>query len=57
MKSLSKIENLIVLGNNDLSKVTIYSFVIKSKNGKLLHPNFVVSILNDLFGIQTRSGC
>lgn len=35
----------------------IYAFVIKSKTGKMLHPNFVVSLLNDLFGIQTRAGC
>lgn len=57
MERLRKIENLILLGNNDLPKVSIYSFLIKSKTGKILHPNFVVCLLNDLFGIQTRAGC
>lgn len=31
--------------------------MVKSRFGKILHPNFVTSLLNDLFGIQTRSGC
>lgn len=56
-KALLGIENLILLGNNDLPKVSIFSFVIKSKKGKLLHPSFVCSLLNDLFGIQSRAGC
>lgn len=56
LERFNKIENLILLGNNALPKVCIYSFVIKSF-GKLLHCNFVVALLNDLFGIQTRAGC
>jgi selenocysteine lyase/cysteine desulfurase len=48
---LSKISNLFLLGNNSLSKVPIYSFIIKSKKGKILHFSFVTSLLNDLFGI------
>ena len=54
---LSQIENLYLLGNNTLPKVPIFSFMIKTRYGKLLHPFFVTSLLNDLFGIQTRSGC
>jgi len=37
--------------------VAIYTFIIKTKKGKILHPNFVCSLLNDLFGIQSRAGC
>ena len=50
-------KKLILLGNNNLPKVNIFSFLIRSRFGKLLHPNFVTSLLNDLFGIQTRAGC
>ena len=44
-------KNLLLLGNNSKPKVSIYSFLIKTKEGKFLNPNFVVSLLNDLFGI------
>jgi len=54
---LSQIPNLFLLGNNKLPKVAIFTFIVKSRFGKILHPNFVTSLLNDLFGIQTRSGC
>lgn len=58
MKSrLSQVKNLFLLGNNDLPKVSIYTFIIKTKLGKILHPNFVCSLLSDLFGIQSRAGC
>ena len=52
-----------ILGNQDPSKrVGIVSFNIKSasegsKNNHYLHPKFVTTILNDLFGIQSRAGC
>jgi selenocysteine lyase/cysteine desulfurase len=54
---LLKLENLFLLGNNNLPKVSIFSFVIKSKKGKILHSNFVTQLLNDIFGIQSRAGC
>ena len=54
---LRSIDNLLLLGNNDLPKAAIYTFVVKTKTGKLFHPNFIVNLLNDLFGIQTRAGC
>lgn len=48
--------NIQVLGNPDLARLSIISFVIR--HGKLnLHHDFVVSLLNDLFGIQSRGGC
>jgi hypothetical protein len=33
------------------------SFVIRAPSGRYLHHNFVVALLNDLFGIQSRGGC
>ena len=35
----------------------IVSFVVKAPSGRFLHHNFVVALLNDLFGIQSRGGC
>lgn len=45
-----------ILGNPDLDRLSIVSFVVRH-DGKYLHHNFVVAILNDLFGIQARGGC
>src|SRR5690242_8562324 len=49
--------NIEILGNLDASRLSIVSFVIKKPGGRYLHHNFVVSLLNDLFGIQSRGGC
>ena len=52
-----------ILGNQDPAKrVGIVSFNIKSEvdgSGKsyYLHPKFITTLLNDLFGIQSRAGC
>ena len=46
-----------VLGNLAAERLSILSFVIRSPSGDHLHHNFVVSLLNDLFGIQSRGGC
>ena len=54
---LTKIPNLVLMGNNNLPKVPIFAFVIRTLDGKVLHPSFVTQLLGDLFGIQTRSGC
>ncbi|MCX5747668.1 MAG: aminotransferase class V-fold PLP-dependent enzyme [Proteobacteria bacterium] len=48
--------NLGVLGNPSSPRLSIVSFVVKH-GGRYLHHNFVVSLLNDLFGIQARGGC
>jgi hypothetical protein len=48
--------NLEILGNVDLERLSIVSFVVKHR-GRYLHHNFVVALLNDLFGIQSRGGC
>lgn len=48
--------NLEILGNPDLDRLSIVSFVVRHE-GRYLHHNFIVAILNDLFGIQARGGC
>ncbi len=47
-----------ILGNQDPAKrVGIISFNIKANDRHYLHPKFVTTLLNDLFGIQSRAGC
>ena len=52
-----------ILGNQDPSKrVGIISFNLRSNTGgsdgqQYLHPKFITTLLNDLFGIQSRAGC
>jgi hypothetical protein len=46
-----------VLGNIHSERLSILSFIVKRPNGKYLHHNFVVALLSDLFGIQSRGGC
>ncbi len=48
--------NIEILGNHDADRLSIVSFVIRHE-GRHLHHNFVVALLNDLFGIQSRGGC
>jgi selenocysteine lyase/cysteine desulfurase len=45
-----------ILGNLDAERLSIVSFVVRHDHG-YLHHNFVVALLNDLFGIQSRGGC
>lgn len=49
--------NIEILGNVEAERLSIVSFVIRGSGGRYLHHNFVVSVLNDLFGIQSRGGC
>jgi len=46
-----------ILGNVDAERLSIVSFVVRRPGGRFLHHNFVVAVLNDLFGIQSRGGC
>jgi len=46
-----------VLGNLNAERLSIVSFVVRGPHDNYLHHNFVVSLLNDLFGIQSRGGC
>ncbi|HSN53204.1 MAG TPA: aminotransferase class V-fold PLP-dependent enzyme [Candidatus Sulfomarinibacteraceae bacterium] len=45
-----------ILGNLGARRLSIVSFLIRHGDG-FLHHNFVVALLNDLFGIQARGGC
>ena len=47
---------LEILGNKSAWRLSIVSFVVRHAEGAL-HHNFVVALLNDLFGIQARGGC
>jgi selenocysteine lyase/cysteine desulfurase len=49
--------NIEILGNLDAERLSIVSFVVRHGGGRYLHHNFVVAVLNDLFGIQARGGC
>jgi selenocysteine lyase/cysteine desulfurase len=46
-----------ILGNTEAERLSIVSFVVRRPGGRYLHHNFVVALLNDLFGIQSRGGC
>ncbi len=46
-----------ILGNRESERLSIVSFVVRAPSGRFLHHNFVVALLNDLFGIQSRGGC
>jgi selenocysteine lyase/cysteine desulfurase len=48
--------NIEILGNREAERLSIVSFVVRHE-GRYLHHNFVVALLNDLFGIQSRGGC
>ncbi len=48
--------NLRILGNPKAWRLSIVSFVVRHQD-RYLHHNFVVALLNDLFGIQARGGC
>jgi hypothetical protein len=52
----SKNPNLQILGSLDAPRLSIVSFVVRHEGGHL-HHDFVVALLNDLFGIQARGGC
>ncbi len=45
-----------ILGNLESWRLSIVSFIVKFQE-RYLHHNFVVALLNDLFGIQARGGC
>lgn len=48
--------NIRILGNRSAWRLSIVSFMIRHHD-QYLHHNFVVALLNDLFGIQARGGC
>ena len=47
-----------VMGNADPDKrIGIVSFNLKGPGGRYYHPRFITTLLDDLFGIQSRAGC
>lgn len=57
LKRIEKNNRIEVIGPLDLeNRLGILSFNIKYKE-HYLHPRFVITLLNDLFGIQGRAGC
>ena len=50
--------NMQILGPSFSCQLPIFSLLIlHQESGLYLHYNYVVALLNDLFGIQTRGGC
>jgi selenocysteine lyase/cysteine desulfurase len=56
MEAWSNVPEIGILGNPALDRLSILSFTIRH-DGRYLHHNYVVALLNDLFGIQSRGGC
>ena len=54
--SWSQNPNIGILGNPKAERLSIVSFVVRDGE-RYLHHNYVVALLNDLFGIQARGGC
>ncbi len=57
VQRLSALPNIDIIGTAPPEdRIAIFSFNIRNGKG-YLHPRFVVRLLNDLFGIQSRAGC
>ena len=57
VQRLEKNPNIQILGNPHApERIGIFSIMIRHGE-KYLHSRFATSLLNDLFGIQTRAGC
>jgi selenocysteine lyase/cysteine desulfurase len=46
-----------ILGDTGADRLPIVSFTARTPAGGRLHHDFMVALLNDLFGIQARGGC
>jgi selenocysteine lyase/cysteine desulfurase len=53
---LSRNPKIKILGNQSADRLPIISFLVRHGE-RYLHHEFVVALLNDLFGVQTRGGC
>jgi hypothetical protein len=56
IESWSENPRIRILGNREATRLSIVSFLVEI-HGRFLHHNYVVALLNDLFGIQARGGC
>ncbi|KAL3858435.1 hypothetical protein ACJMK2_013026 [Sinanodonta woodiana] len=56
--SFEQSPNIILVGSHTARRIAIFSFLTKhEKSGKLVHHNFIATLLSDLYGIQARAGC
>lgn len=57
IKRFENNNNIEILGPTDPQKrLSIISFMVKH-NDRYFHPRYITTLLNDLFGIQSRAGC
>ncbi|XP_067945112.1 probable cysteine desulfurase, partial [Watersipora subatra] len=50
--------HMLILGCGSVHRLPIFSFIVTHPTvSKLIHHNFIATLLNDLYGIQTRGGC
>ncbi len=50
--------NIEILGPAEPERrIGVVSFNVRCAEGQMLHPRFVTTLLDDLFGIQSRAGC
>lgn len=56
IESWSANPNIQIMGNADADRLAIVSFLVRARD-RVLHHNYVVALLNDVFGIQARGGC
>lgn len=56
IEAWSENPNIRILGNPGAERLSIVSFVV-THGDQVLHHNYVVALLNDVFGIQARGGC
>ena len=56
MDAFDRHDHIRILGSRTAERIAIVSFVVLHGQQRL-HHNFVVALLNDLFGIQARGGC
>ncbi|QKV81126.1 aminotransferase class V-fold PLP-dependent enzyme [Amycolatopsis sp. Hca4] len=57
LASWSTDPNLEILGDTGADRLAIVSLVFRGSGERQLHHNYVVKLLNDLYGIQARGGC
>ncbi|KAH3884954.1 hypothetical protein DPMN_008940 [Dreissena polymorpha] len=49
---------IYILGNHQAERLPVFSFLtVHEETGRLVHHNYIATLLSDLFGIQARGGC
>jgi selenocysteine lyase/cysteine desulfurase len=56
LEAWGSVPGLEILGDRRARRLSIVSFVLRHGH-RYLHHEFVVTLLNDLFGVQSRGGC